>query len=63
MSTPVLDTLNTEKIEQGRIYECDNRFPGDPYSTGYFIPVYVGQVGKEQTTDVHFEKGRCFENI
>ena len=33
---------NTEKIQKGTIYQCENRIDGDPYSPFYFAPVYVG---------------------
>lgn len=36
---------NQEKIDNGSIYTCENRIHGDPESTGYFIPIYVGEVG------------------
>jgi hypothetical protein len=55
--------MNTEKIEEGKIYECENRFNGDPYSTGAFIPVYVGEIGEEHGQDIIFTQGRCFDNI
>ena len=50
---------NTQKIEEDTIYKCENRIDGDPYSTGYFFPVYVGQIADEKTHPVPFE-GRCF---
>lgn len=51
-----------KKIADGTIYKCEDRIAGDPYSTGYFIPVYVGQLADEKSSDVVFE-GRCFQNI
>lgn len=53
---------NNEKIQDGSIYTCENREHGDPHSAGYFIPIYVGEVGDEKGSNVKFE-GRCFENI
>ena len=53
---------NTKKIEEDTIYKCENRIHGDLYSTGYFIPVYVGQVADEKGMDVTYQ-GRCFQDI
>ena len=34
--------INTEKIKNGTIYQCENRIHGDPYTPFYFFPIYVG---------------------
>ena len=54
--------VNKEKMADGTIYSCENRIHGDPTETGYFIPIYVGEVGNENGKEVTFE-GRCFESI
>jgi hypothetical protein len=54
---------NKEKIDDGSIYTCENREKGDPHSPGYFIPIYVGEVGEENGSDEVSFEGRCFENI
>lgn len=44
--------VNTQKIKDDTIYTCENRIHGDPHSAGYFIPIYVGEVGSESGNDV-----------
>lgn len=53
---------NIEKDRNGTIYKCDNRITGLPDTPGYFLPMYVGDVGAQNEGLVTFS-GRCFQNI
>lgn len=54
--------VQEQKVKDGTLYSCTDRVEKNPDDAGYFIPILIGDL-KKQDDVVFYTKGRCFSDI